>query len=351
MTGRRCLALPIIFGLSFFFPAPATMANEPTPSRLESWVVYWDLPHSLEEASRLSSQLSGVGVFCYRFTSDGSLAPASPAVREAISKLNALSGNQRFTIWVSVTNDFIRNQKTILKDASIVHEILTDPGRRSAHIQQLLAIADPVDTLEIDYENLWAKDHDAYSTFISELAQALHARSKHLAVVVQPKTNDLLRDEAGAVDWAAVAGSADFVKVMAYHYHHASGEPGPVAPPDWVAVLTRFALERIPPAKLAVVLTMSGFDWPSGATGKSVDYADAMRLAAARGVRVERDPGSSSPHFSYLENAVRHEVWFEDAQSLTRKMETLQQLGVSHIAFWRLGTGDPTFWAKTTPTK
>src|SRR5882724_11273600 len=351
MIPPRRFSLSIFVLMSLSYMPSIALAGDPATPRLESWVVYWDLPHSLDDATRLSSQLSGVGAFCYRFAADGSLVPGSPALDQTIPKLTALSSTPGFTVWISVTNDVIRNKKTIMKDASIVHDMLSKPSRRVAHIQALLAVAGPVDTLEIDYENLWAKDHDAYSGFISELAQALHAQSKHLIVVVQPKTNDRVRDEAGAIDWAAVAKSADVGKIMGYHFHYASGPPGPIAPPSWIADLTRFALERIPPEKLSVVLTLSGFDWSDHGPAKSIDYAAAMQKANTLGIRVEQDPVTGSPHYAYNENNTHHVVWFEDAESLKRKMETLESFGISRIGFWRLGTGDPLFWSKTSPPR
>ena len=41
----------------------------------------------------------------------------------------------------------------------------------------------------------------------------------------------------------------------------------------------------------------------------------------------------------------RHLVWFEDKISLETKLKVLERLGLSHIGLWRLGTGDPDFWA------
>ena len=47
-----------------------------------------------------------------------------------------------------------------------------------------------------------------WSGQIDELAQALHGHSQELIVVVQPKTSDVIKNEAGAIDWAKVAKSA-----------------------------------------------------------------------------------------------------------------------------------------------
>jgi spore germination protein len=341
----RSAKVQIPLFLSFLLLTSPALPQERVPLQLDSWVVYWDLAPSMDDATRLSPELRGVGAFCYHFKPDGSLAPPSPTFPEAISKLKSLNVGKPLTVWVSVTNDLDRGSKKSLKDPAIVHDILNDPTRRAAHIQDLVNLADQADALEIDYENLWGKDHDAYSSFIGELAQALHARSRRLAVVVQAKTNDRVRDEAGAIDWKAVGAAADIVKVMAYHFHYASGPSGPIAPPDWVNTLTQFALEHIPAEKLEIVLTLSGFDWPAGATAKSIDYDAAIQLAKIQGVALKHDATSGSPHFSYQQGGIAHEVWFEDAQSLRLKMEALRAAGITQIGFWRMGTGDPAFWS------
>lgn len=341
----------MIIGLAasiwILFCQPARSQEPPASPTLSSWVVYWDLPGSFQQASASIHALKNISLFCYHFDRNGRLVPASPALMTLLPKLKALAPPGALGIWLTVTNDVEKSPRaTRLKDPAMIHALLSHTARRSAHIAELTALAGPVDGIEIDYENLQARDREAFSTFLTELAGALHRRSRKLAVVVQAKTDDRAGDGARAIDWRAAATVADGVKVMAYHFHHASGSPGPIAPPAWVDRLARFALERIPREKLAIVFTLSGFDWPPYQPGRSVDSIAALRLAKARQVPQERDLESDSPHFSYKDDAgLRHEVWFEDAESLRRKIETAASLGITELAFWRLGSGDPSFWA------
>lgn len=157
--------------------------------------------------------------------------------------------------------------------------------------------------------------------------------------MVQPKTDDRIRDGGGALDWSAIGRYADCVKIMAYYYHYAGGPPGPVAPPDWVDTITRFALTQMPKEKLCVILTLHGIDWGERQEAKMVDYEAAMRLANTYGAALQRDPATRSPHFEYERDGVRHQVWFEDSVSLREKVARLRRAGVPCIGLWELGTG------------
>jgi spore germination protein YaaH len=237
-----------------------------------------------------------------------------------------------------------REKQVQLKDPAIMHTLLKNPQRRARLTDELLSVLQQADGLEIDVENLRAKDRDAFSQWIRELAGELHAHQKMLSVVVQPRTQDKIKDGAGAMDWSALRAVADQVKVMAYHFHHAHGDPGPVAPPEWVVQLVRFAQPSIPPEKLSVVLTLSGFDWPKNSAGRAISFEEAIAKSKQAGAAVERDPATGTPHFEYTENGIRHTVWFEDAVSLRKKIDALHEAGVFQIALWRLGTGDSAFW-------
>src|SRR5262249_4337373 len=82
------------------------------------------------------------------------------------------------------------------------------------------ATAERLDGVDIDYEDLTASDREAFSTFISALASALHKRGKILAVDVFAKVSDAGYDQRNrAQDYRALGEAADQVRLMAYDYH------------------------------------------------------------------------------------------------------------------------------------
>lgn len=310
------------------------------PPALSGWVVYWDEQDSRQALDIFASALEEIVVFAYHFDEQGQIVPANPWVAQTLDTLMAAPEAERPRVLVSVVNDVVTSAgDKRLKDAQIVHEALATEEARAAHLEALLQVAATADGIELDYENLRAQDRQALSRFVQELGQALHARGQRLAVVVQPKLDDRIKDGAGAWDWAAIGREADEVKLMAYHFHHASGTPGPVAPPEWVERLAEFALTQIPPEKLCVALTLHGFDWAAGQPGRALDYSSAMRLAQAHGADPRRDRPTGTLTFRYHAEGVVHDVWIDDAQSLSRKIERLRARHVRAIGLWHLGAG------------
>lgn len=345
-SGRsRLIVALLIWSGASGTPMPSALAlGRRSDPGLEtvSWLVYWDTADSRRTLEAQASRLDEIAVFAYHFREDGRLVPANPWVTQVIAELATGQGSQRPRILVSVVNDLVvADGSKRLKDPHGVHEALASPEALAAHRDQLLEIVGEADGLELDYENLLASDREAFSALVRSLAEALHAQRKRLSVVVQAKTQDHHRDGAGAMDWEALAAHADRIKVMAYHYHHARGSPGPLAPPAWVEQLAGYALTQIPTEKLCMVLTLHGFDWPEGGTAQALDAATALRLAAVSQAESRRDPASVSPYFQYTSpDGVPHTVWFEDAVSLREKILFLRRAGVSCVGFWHLGAGD-----------
>lgn len=306
-------------------------------AQLTGWVAYWDQADGLRASEAQASALSEIVIFAYHFDAACRVIPASPWVPDAARQFMA-SGRRTL---VTIVNDVIAAAgPAILKDPQCIHHILTDGDERVRHLNELEALAEPVEGLEIDYENIWARDRDLFSIFIEQLAERLHARGKTLSVVVQPKTSENRRNGPGAFDWPELSKHADQIKIMAYHYHYAEGDPGPLAPPGWVMQIAHLAKAQIPSDKLCMVLTLHGFDWAHGEAGKPVEYAQAMRRAAPYGAEWKRDPSSSALWTAYEANGVKHEIWLEDGECVVKKMHLLRQAGVKWIGLWHLGAGD-----------
>jgi len=312
------------------------------PFRASGWVVYWDKVNSLQAARDHGDKLEEISIFAADFDESYQLT-VHPEAAEALQELKGTSLIHRPRLLMSVVNDVKAPAGSFLKNPDCIHTILSSREKRSAHIEQLLQLSADTDGIEIDYESLYLKDRDAFSFFIRDLADKLHQRGQWLSVDVEPKTADVLKDREGAMDWKALGQYADNVKVMAYLYHYPSGDPGPLAPPDWVVEIARFAVSQIPAEKLSIALTMEGCDWGKQEHGKSLNYLKIMDLAEKYNAVSKRDKDSATPYFHYTENGIDHQVWFEDKESLTEKVRRLQETGILHIALWYLGSGDPAF--------
>jgi len=304
-----------------------------------SWLTYWDSLRARQALYAYGPQLEEVELFAYHFAPDDTLVPASPNFRELQDAFTQLPGPKKPRLAITIVNDLEGPQGIRLKDSGCVHRVLGTPAARDVHILQILAIADAAQSIDIDYERVAPEDGQAFTDFIQALAQALHQKGKRLSVVVEPRTGD----QTGYA-WKDLGQAADQLTVMAYLYHYAASDPGSIAPVDWVNEIAAYGLKQVPAEKFCIALHLGGFDWTKGSPGKSLEYDKADALAAAYGSKIELDSKSQSGHFTYSDGSKNHEVWIESPEGLLAKVERLRLSGVSHIAFWRLGTGSPVFW-------
>jgi spore germination protein len=278
----------------------------------------------------------------YSLTSDGHLVLAddehTTVDREAVRAMQA----RGIRVIPTVTN--LRNGDW---DLDIVPAMLHDPAAMRTHIRELvdLAVTEGYDGIDIDYEDLDSEDRAAYSEFLTRLGRELHAAGKLLATAVHPKESNAGYDERNlAQDYRAIGAAVDQVRIMTYDYSWDTSPPGPVAPADWVEKVLAWTVTQIPPHKVVLGVDLLGYDW-SGGRGVTVDHQQALSRARAHGATIRRSD-DGSPWFIYQDSSGdRHEVWWEDAESVRTKLELVAEYGLGGVFFWRLGGEDSNVWA------
>lgn len=187
-----------------------------------------------------------------------------------------------------------------------------------------------------------AGSRDAFTAFVGEVARQLHAARRTLTVTVRP---DPGAGRRGAYDWSGLGRRADALLLLAYSPPGAEARPGPIAPLEWVEEQVRGALRAVgDPSRVVLGLAAFGYDWPVGEGGPPrllpADRLEA-RAATAGGVLRIRD---GSPHYSYVDDSGRHEVWFEDGLSLLAKLRLAKRVRLGGVAVWQLGFLGPDLW-------
>ena len=200
--------------------------------------------------------------------------------------------------------------------------------------------------IDLDYENLHAGDRQAFTTFVTRLARALHARGKVLSVAVFAKTTNAGTDPRNlAQDYAAIGRAADQVRLMAYDYHWGSSPPGPVAPIGWVRAVLRYAKTQIPASKIVLGVPLYGYDW-AGRHGTGVSWLQALRLSRQYHAAAQYDQASQAPWFRYRDASGReHFVWFENAASSRAKFAAAQGAQIAGVYLWMYGYEDTGTWS------
>jgi spore germination protein len=231
----------------------------------------------------------------------------------------------------------------------VAHTILTSPTARAALIDSLRTTCGALgyDGVDLDFESVPATDRDLFSSFVEELASALHGDGRLLGIAVHPKTSEP-GDWSGAraEDYARLGAAADEFQVMTYAYSGPWSDPGPIAPPGWAEQVIAFTVTQVDPAKVWLGIPFYGCDWwPRGAS--EITWRQAVRRQQSHHRRITRT-ASKEARFTYRDARGRHTVYFQDRVALAAKLDVLTRRhpDLAGIAIWVMGGEDPRFWSQ-----
>ncbi|MFL5478284.1 MAG: glycosyltransferase, partial [Gemmatimonadaceae bacterium] len=150
-------------------------------------------------------------------------------------------------------------------------------------------------------------------------------------------------------DYKFIADHSDGVIAMNYDQHFSTSAPGPIASQPWFVKNLRDLKKVVPPQKLICAIASYGYDWSIPKSGqrpeaRNVTVQEAWIEASDSESDIDFHSDSLNPHFAFLDNDVRHEVWFTDAATALNEMRAAQQLGINTFALWRLGSEDRQMW-------
>lgn len=317
------------------------------PLRVGGWVTYWDFGSGMALVDRRPAALHDVFFFVAHLDTDGRPVLVNPGlpIEPAIARVKSAGGRP----WLTIVNDVASDQGVTLKDPRIVHDLLADDDRRAAHRAAVMALAARygVAGVDIDYENLWARDRAAFTAFIRELSADARRRGVLLSVTVQPKLGERGSDGPGAADWGALCASADRLQIMLYNLHSRSTGPGPMATGRWITGVLGYANSQCDPERVVPVIKVSGMRWTEDSV-EGVQYDQATALARQHGAAIARDADDQVPHFSYRADGQLHTVYYEDAVSVREKLSLIRSLGYRSVVLWSLGRQDPALFQPAT---
>jgi spore germination protein len=300
-------------------------------------------PGSKQSMTKNAKLLDEVAFFWYSFNGSGNVIPAGKIDMSAKNTAQK-NGSKAYAL---VHN--MNLSGSVGFDANLAHRVLSNAGIRSNLVQNLvnLTTKDGWDGISIDIEKTPPGDRNNFSAFVAELGKALKAKDKVLNISIPAKFVDYPSDLwSGAYDYAAIGKAADQVVLMTYDEHGLGTTQGPIASQGWVDRVITFAVGKIPKEKIVMGLPVYSFDWGSNKPllPDYISHAQTIDRAKKHGVQILTDPSAKVPQFTYTANGVRHEVFFENAESLKVKMDYALKHKLHGVAIWRLGMEDPSIW-------
>lgn len=355
------LTLVIIFTLLAFFAAnymktdtpaivPSPQTPKPnTPLQIKGSIPYWDQDNAFRSVEKNAASLDYINLFWYYLGADGDIKKYQYAKED--KNLISFAHENNIKVFAVLTN--LPEKEDSSWDSKRVEKILNNTNLREKHINDILGKLESVnfDGITIDYESVKPSQRNQFSIFIEELASALNSKGQLVAVALHPKKTP--KDEKNGIgafqDLQALAESADQLNIMAYGEHYDESEPGPIASMPWLEEIIGYAKSlKISPEKIYLGVPLYGYDWnkdnDEGAAG--LTYVDVLNLAKKQSVKESWDKKSKSPYFTYEEDGDNHEVWFENARSVSEKIKLAKDAGLAGITFWRFGGEDPSIWNK-----
>ena len=243
----------------------------------------------------------------------------------------------------------VMHLSTLTEDGSFSTErarlVLTDEAARDRLIGEVFPILRDrgYSGLDVDFEYLGAELAEAYAAFLGQLQRLLHAWGLFLWTAAAPKTS---AQQRGLLyeghPYAAMGLVSDGVLLMTYEWGYTAGPPMAVAPLPNVKAVVDYAVTEISREKLLLGIPNYGYDWPlpfvQGTTrARSLSNQEAIALAVRYRADILYDETAQAPYFHYTDSAgTIHEVWFEDARSLSAKLRLIAAYGLQGTGIWNL---------------
>lgn len=260
-------------------------------------------------------------------------------VREVIA-LSRRKGIKVLALFHNLTSD-------IPADRDLLHRVLTEPALRDACLNDIVTTvrAFDFDGVNMDFESVHLKDKANYAEFMRLLRERLAPLGKLTTIAVPAKFSDADNSWNGPFDYAKMGQHCDFVMVMTYDEHGSWSKPGPVASLPWVEKAMQYAVSRIPAEKVVMGFPTYGRDWTSDGKCRSISCVNAELLIKSQNLTPKWDAYFATPTLEYTDAAgLKHTIWYENRESLARKLALLAKYDLHGAGMWRLGMETPDFW-------
>ncbi len=312
------------------------------------------LPGSFRAFADNTTLISELPLFMYRFEQNNptSIEKFGEFTDNEVEMLVSLA-HRNNTMILPVVHNLLYGAGGQEASKAVVSKVVATQASRRAAIENIIALIGrfSFDGVNIDIEDVYMEDSGKLSLFYTELGSAMRTRGYFLSASVPSRIRDYppFNPFSDPFDYSAIGAAVDQFIVMLYNEHGWPGSgPGPVVSSGWMTKVVGYTLSKVPASKVVAAISVFGFDF-NITTGKNTyaTYAMAAELAKRYNKSIIFDQETLTPMFAYTdESGNKHEVWFENSESIIAKLRLAWQLGISGVALWRLGMEDPGVWSR-----
>lgn len=224
--------------------------------------------------------------------------------------------------------------------------ILSDPKIQIAAINALVKEAKKNGYYgwQIDFEQMDFSYRDSFSAFIKKAGEIMDENGLAFSVAVMAHISDdpgdypknLWQRILGVYDYAALAESVDFVSVMSYDDPESKG---PVARYSWLVKVLDYSKAHIPGEKISLGIPLYYWQWKD-ATGKLIGIGGnegIQNVFKKYDVETYYSIAEEAPYLRYFGKSAQYTLWYENAQSVKKKVSLIKDNNLHGFSAWALG--------------
>ena len=172
-----------------------------------------------------------------------------------------------------------------------------------------------------------------YKTFVTALAEALHAAGKKL-MIDAPAIASAAAQAQYAFKYEDIAQlPVDYITVIVYDYHYDYGVGAPVAPAAWMKSCITWVKQRITDIdKIVIGMPSYGYHGPTGTDDITSDTYEQTKTYPGFST-AQRDPESYEMFWTH--NGITY--CYQDSLTMNFKRALIASLGIKNISVWHLG--------------
>jgi hypothetical protein len=245
----------------------------------------------------------------------------------------------------------------------LIANMLVTEEQRQRHIDAIeqLVVGNLYAGINLDYRGIDANLSQDYLNFVTQLAERLHAQGKTLSVTVEePRQVAVDTWETGPYNWQKLGAVVDTLRVPA------PGDPKAYTSDGQIHNLLRWAVGQVDRSKIQLLLPGTSIE-QSGNYYLPKSYGEALApLIGQIQASTEVTPGATidlkliadraTSELVFDENVgaytyryrddqgYERTVWLENAESLSHKLQLVNQYHLQGATIQSLPTADPEIW-------
>ena len=229
--------------------------------------------------------------------------------------------------------------------------VMNSTSARNKIENQLIAAAIEYsfDGINVDFENISEDAADGYIQFMRELSVMCRKNGIVLSVDVP-----VPMDFTAHYNRKALGEVCDYVMIMGYDEHYAgSEEAGSVASLSFEEEGIQNTLQEVPAEKVVSGIpfytrlwcTTTNEDGTTTVTSEAMGMNQAQQTLENNQVEASWDETTGQNYAQFDgENGELYQIWMEDTESLTRKLELIKNYDLGGVAEWKLGLEEDSVW-------